>query len=370
MATGFFWDESTFWHSGGNYAGMLPVGGLVQPMVNGGLPESPESKRRFKNLMDMTGLASHLHMQGADPAGLDALLRVHPRGFLDQFKSMSDAGGGEVGIRCPFGPGGYEVAAQSAGLTIGALDAVLRGKLDNAYALSRPPGHHCLPDQPMGFCLLANIAIAVEAALAEGHAGRIAVLDWDVHHGNGTEAIFFDRPEVLTISMHQENNFPVDQGAFEDRGSGAGEGFNVNLPLPAGAGHASYLELMEAIVLHQLRAFQPDVIVVACGFDAALIDPLGRMMATVETFADMTSMVMEAADELCEGRLVMSHEGGYSESYVPFCGHAVMQVMSGSSICAPDPVAEIYRQRQPGLPHQRFVSGQIAEMRQALGLGG
>jgi len=134
MSTGFFGDERCFWHSGGNYASMLPVGGLVQPMVNGGVPETPESKRRLRNLLDITGLAQDLKMQSAPFADRAALERVHPAAFLDRFKAMSDAGGGEIGVRCPFGPGGFEIAAQSAGLATGALDAVLRGKLDNAYA--------------------------------------------------------------------------------------------------------------------------------------------------------------------------------------------------------------------------------------------
>lgn len=365
--TGFFTDERTFWHGGGNYASMLPVGGLVQPMVNGGVPETPESKRRLRNLIEVTGLAKELVVQSAPEADREALLRVHPAGFLDRFKAMSDAGGGEIGVRCPFGPGGFEMAALSAGLAVGALDAVLRGRVDNAYALSRPPGHHCLPDEPMGFCLMANIAIAVEAALAEGRAERVVVLDWDVHHGNGTEAIFFDRPDVFTISIHQERNFPIDSGAFEDRGSGAGEGYNLNIPLPGGAGHDAYLEVMEAIVLPQIHAYQPDVIIVACGYDAALIDPLACMLATVQTFDVMTQMIMEAADALCDGRLVMVHEGGYSEAYVPFCGHAVLQRMSGSHIIAPDPMAEIYAARQPGPAMAGFLSDQIAQMRAALG---
>ncbi|MGB7317272.1 MAG: class II histone deacetylase [Planktotalea sp.] len=368
MRTGFFWDESCFWHGGGNYASMMPVGGLVQPMVNGGLPESPESKRRFKNLLDMTGLSGELAMQSADAASTQDLLRVHPKSYLDQFKAMSDAGGGEIGLRCSFGPGGYEIAAQSSGLAIGALNAVLKGDVRNAYSLSRPPGHHCMPDEPMGFCLLANIAIAVEAARAAGLTKRVAVLDWDVHHGNGTEAIFYDRADVLTVSIHQENNFPVDTGRFEDRGQGAGEGFNLNIPLPAGAGHASYLEVMEAIVLPRLRAYQPEVIIVACGFDATIIDPLGRMSATAETFKRMTHQVMALADDICDGRLVMVHEGGYSEVYVPFCGHGVLEQMSGSNITAPDPMAALYEKRQPGQAHQRFVSGEIAQMRDALGL--
>ena len=256
MSTGFFWDERSFWHSGGNYAGMLPVGGLVQPM-DGGLPESPETKRRLKNLIAVTGLDQDLVMQGADMATTDDLLRVHPAHYLDEFKSLSDAGGGELGRRTPFGPGGYELAALSAGLAKSALTGVLNGALDNAYALSRPPGHHCLPDFPNGFCLLNNIGIAIEAAKAAGLAQRFAVLDWDVHHGNGTEAVFYDRNDVLTVSIHQDRNYPMDTGGFCDRGHGEGTGYNLNIPLPPGTGHRGYLAAMDRLALPAIRAFPP-----------------------------------------------------------------------------------------------------------------
>ncbi|WP_322895451.1 MULTISPECIES: class II histone deacetylase [unclassified Yoonia] len=361
MATGFFWDERCFWHGGGNYAGMLPVGGLVQPL-DGGLPESPETKRRLKNLIEVTGLARDLVLRGAEAATNDDLLRVHPAHYLDQFKALSDAGGGELGRRTPFGPGGFEIAAQSAGLAKAALMAVLQGELDNAYALSRPPGHHCLPDYPNGFCLLNNIAIAIEAARAAGLAQRFAVLDWDVHHGNGTEAVFYDRADVLTVSIHQDRNYPMDTGGFADRGLGAGAGFNLNIPLPPGTGHRGYLAAMERLALPAIRAFAPDVLIIACGYDAAAIDPLGRMLAMAETFARMTRQVMDLARDHCNGRLVMVHEGGYSETYVPFCGHAVLQEMSGSAVHAPDPFAQVFPLRQPDAGFDAYLDGVIADM--------
>lgn len=365
MRTGFFWDERCFWHSGGNYAATMPVGGLVQPMA-GGLPENPETKRRLKNLMEVTGLIDELIQRHAPPATYEDLRRVHPERYLSRFKEMSDAGGGELGLRTPFGPGGYEIACVSAGLAKAALAAVLTGEVDNAYSLSRPPGHHCLPDYPNGFCLLANIPIAIEAALAGGLASRVAVVDWDVHHGNGTEAIYYDRDDVLAISLHQERNYPIDTGDFEDRGLGAGEGFNLNIPLPPGAGNATYLEAMERLVLPALTEFQPDVIIVACGYDAAAIDPLSRMLATAETFRAMTTMVMEAAADLCGGKLLVVHEGGYSEAYVPFCGHGVIAEMAGSTIDAPDPLGDTFDARQPNARFEHYCSILIAEMEAAL----
>ncbi|MDZ4094591.1 MAG: class II histone deacetylase [Paracoccaceae bacterium] len=360
MTSAFYWDERCFWHGGGNYAFTLPVGGLVQPLA-GGLPENPETKRRLKNLMDVTGLIADLAPRHAPEATFDDLTRVHPAEYLNRFKAMSDSGGGELGLRTPFGRGGYEIAALSAGLARNALFDVLAGRARNAYALSRPPGHHCLPNFPNGFCLLANIAIAVKAALAGGLAARVAVVDWDVHHGNGTEAIFLDCPEVLTISLHQDRNYPLDTGAAENRGAGPGLGANMNIPLPPGTGHTGYLAAMDRLVLPALARFRPDVIVVACGFDAAAIDPLSRMLATADTFRQMTRRMMGAADDLCDGRLCVVHEGGYSEVYVPFCGHAVLEELSGSQITAPDPMAETLLARQPGPRFDAFVDGLIRD---------
>jgi acetoin utilization deacetylase AcuC-like enzyme len=188
-----------------------------------------------------------------------------------------------------------------------------------------------------------------------------------VHHGNGTEAIFYDRDDVLTISLHQERNYPYDTGALNERGTGAGDGFNINVPLPPGGGHTCYLDAMERIVLPALSGFRPDAIVVACGFDASGVDPLGRMIAGSHTFREMTEMVLEAARDLCDGRLVMSHEGGYSEAHVPFCGHAVMEVLSGSGITAKDPLDTRTRAQQPGARFDAYCSSLIGEMAADLG---
>ncbi|HSG57729.1 MAG TPA: class II histone deacetylase, partial [Paracoccaceae bacterium] len=200
------------------------------------------------------------------------------------------------------------------------------------------------------------------AAKAEGLAPRVAVVDWDVHHGNGTEHIFYERDDVLTISLHQEKNYPLDTGDLADRGHGAGLGYNLNIPLPPGVGHVGYLEAMERIVLPALHAYKPDVIIVACGFDAGAFDPLARMLATAETFKAMTEQVKQAAEALCGGRLLLVHEGGYSEAYVPFCGHAVIEALSGSATTAPDPMADTLRKRQPSARFDAFISTLIGEM--------
>ncbi len=349
MATGFFWNEQCFWHSPGGYALTAPLGGLVQPLAAGGSPEDPETKRRFKNLMDVTGLSRELLVSDGKTATRQDLERIHPASYLNAFKSLSDEQGGEIttGSRASFSHGSYEIASTSAGLAISALSAVLNGDVDNAYALCRPPGHHCLPDRPNGFCLLNNIAVAIEHARATGLARRFAVVDWDVHHGNGTEAIYYEDPDVLTISVHQDHNYPWDTGGAEDRGRGAGLGANMNIPLPPGSGHDSYVDAMRRLVAPAVTAFAPDVVIVACGFDASGVDPLSRMLAHAETFSEMTQIVMDVAETVCDGRLMMTHEGGYSELHVPFCGHAVLQRMASSKIHAEDPLGPRIRAQQP-----------------------
>lgn len=347
MTTGFFFDEICFWHFGGNYASVARVGGLVQPSIASGLPENPETKRRLKNLIDITGLAAELDCKTAPEATEEDLLRIHPADYISKFRAMSDADGGELGLRTPFGPGGFGIASKSAGLAIAAVEAVLNGVNENAYALTRPPGHHCLPDFPMGFCLLANIPIAIGAARATRPDLRVAVVDWDVHHGNGTEAIYYEDPSVLTISLHQDCNFPLDKGGAEDRGAGKGEGFNVNIPLAPGGGHEAYLMAWDRIVDPKVRAFKPDLLIIACGYDASGIDPLSRMLAGSDTFGELTLRAKALAGDLCGGRLMMAHEGGYSEVHVPFCGHAVLTAMSGSSIHAEDPLQPRLSGQQP-----------------------
>ncbi len=180
----------------------------------------------------------------------------------------------------------------------------------------------------MGFCLFGNAPIAIHHGRAVHGLGRVAVVDWDVHHGNGTQAAFYDDPQTLTISLHADNLFPPYSGALAERGAGNGFGYNLNVPLPPGSGDGAYLEAMTRVVLPALQRFKPEIIVVACGFDASAADPLGRMMVTSDGYRQMTAMVMAQADDLCGGRLMMTHEGGYSANYVPYCGLAVLEQLT------------------------------------------
>lgn len=366
--TGFFTDERTFWHTGGIQSLVLPVGGWIQPPSAAGFAESPDSKRRFLSLLQVSGLAAKLDMRSAEPASREDLLRIHPATYLDEFKRVSDTTGGDLGVSAPFGVGSYEIAALSAGLASAAIDAVLSGTLQNAYSLSRPPGHHCLPDTPMGFCLLANIPLAIEAARAKHKVERVAVVDWDVHHGNGTQAVYYEDADTLTISLHQDRCFPPGYSGAEERGAGKGEGANINIPLLPGAGHAVYMRAFERVVIPALEAFKPELIVVASGLDASAVDPLARMNLHSDSFRSMTHSIRDAAERLCRGRLVVVHEGGYSETYVPFCGHALIEALSGETSDVVDPLLEMARLWQP---NERFDALQfqiLDELAQALEL--
>ena len=216
----------------------------------------------------------------------------------------------------------------------------MNGQVDNAYCLGRPPGHHAQAHQGNGFCLLGNIPIAIMAAQAKRQNMTVAVIDWDVHHGNGTQEAFYSRDDVLTISIHHDNNFPLNSGSIDDIGEGAGKGYNINIPLPSGSGIGAYLGTIDQLVIPAIEKFKPDLIVVACGFDAAALDPLGPMTLNSDCYRKMTKKLMRLANEVTKGRIVFIHEGGYSESYVPFCGLAVIEELSQQSSPVVDPLNE------------------------------
>jgi len=326
MKTGWICHELYMWHDTGASAGVLPPGLVVQP----GTPyENPETKRRFRNLVEVSGLIDHLVPIRPRYAAEDEVARVHTRAHIEKIKSISAGGGGDASYLSPFGRGSFEIALFAVGGAIAALDAVVTGAVSNAYALVRPPGHHAVPGLGMGFCLFANVAIAIRHAQETYGLKRVATVDWDVHHGNGTQTIFYQDPRVLTMSLHQDNLFPPDSGNRDENGEGEGRGFNLNVPLPPGCGDGAYVEAIRRVVVPALERFRPELIVVPCGFDAAGVDPLGRMMVSSTGYREMTRLLMAAADRLCDGKIVMVHEGGYSDSYVPYCGLAVLEELSG-----------------------------------------
>ncbi len=355
MTTGFVWHEYYAWHEAGSAAGFVPADGrIAQPDASG---EDPETKRRLRNLLEVSGLWSDL-VQIAPRAAEEAdILRVHSESHLRHIQELSAAGGGYTGIITHCGAGGYEIAMLSAGGVIAAADAVLDGRVNNIYALVRPPGHHAMPDEAQGFCIFSNAAIAGRYVMEKRGVERIAFVDWDVHHGNGTETAFIDDPNALTISVHQDRFFPSDRGFLEHNGQGAGEGYAINVPLPAGSGVGAYVAAWEQVVVPALQRYQPDILFVPSGFDAGALDPFGRNMMHSDGYRELTRMMMEVADEVCGGRIVMCHEGGYSRAYVPFLGLAVMETLTGQRTEVEDPFLEMVQgfAGQDLQPHQSAV---------------
>ncbi|WP_100403587.1 class II histone deacetylase [Bacillus sp. FJAT-42315] len=334
--TGFVCDESYFWHDTGNGALFMPPGGWIETDMHS---ENPATKRRFKNLMERSGLMKHLTQIAPRPASVEDIQLYHSKEYMEKVKQLSAIGNGDAGKHALVGKGSYEIALLSAGGAITAVEEVVSGKVDNAYALTRPPGHHAEAELGMGFCLFNNVAIA--AKYAQKHLGlrRILILDWDVHHGNGTESAFYNDPNVLFISIHQERNYPPGRGKAEDIGVGKGEGFNVNIPLPAGTGNAGYRYALKEIVAPISDRFRPELVLISAGQDPSMFDPLARMMVTADGFREMTRFMMDIAQRHCAGKLVACHEGGYSSAYVPFCSHAIVEEMSGVRTEVEDPFA-------------------------------
>jgi len=366
MATGFVWHERYMWHNTGRGTGPFQsdASGWFEPATTH--RESVDTKRRFRNLLEVTGLLGQLVPIDPRPATDEELCRFHTREHVDRIRAESAQWGGDGGDGAtPFGRGSFEVAALAAGGVIAAVDAVLDGVADNAFALVRPPGHHALADTGMGFCIFGNPAIATMHARETRGLDRVAIVDWDVHHGNGTQSAFFTDPSVLTISVHQDNNFPPGSGLLEEVGDGAGAGANLNLPLPPGSGTGAYESAFERVVIPALERFSPDLIIVASGLDASALDPMARMMMTPEGYASLTRMVMDAAERLCGGRLVIEHEGGYSEEFVPFCGLAVVEALSGvETDCRATPLHEVARGLggQDLQPHQEESIARAEEL--------
>jgi len=251
-------------------------------------------------------------------------------------------------------PRSFEAALAAAGGLIELVELVLKGDLDNGFALVRPPGHHAETDRAMGFCLFNNIAIAAAWALKSGGLSRVMIVDWDLHHGNGTQYAFYENPRVLYFSTHQYPYYP-GSGGLNENGFGKGEGFTVNVPLGRGHGDQEYTAIFQKIVEPLARTYQPELILVSAGFDIYFQDPLGGMKVTAEGFAAMARILKSLAEELCGGRLVFTLEGGYHIEGQATGIEKVLEVLQGSGSAgeklarseAPEPkIVEAVRRHQ------------------------
>ncbi|HET7478031.1 MAG TPA: histone deacetylase [Rubrobacteraceae bacterium] len=245
--------------------------------------------------------------RASDPAPEEALLAVHERSYLEKLERVCGTGGGFLGTDTAAGPGSWEAALLGAGCAVGAVESALSG--ETAFAAVRPPGHHAGRATAMGFCLLNNAAIAAEHVRSLGK-DRIAILDWDVHHGNGTQDIFYEDGEILYLSVHRSPFYP-GTGAAKEVGAGEGRGMTVNVPLPRGTGEATYAVAFAGVLLPILRAFRPELLIVSAGYDAHADDPLGGMRLQAESFGRFAATLDALVREIGAAPLVMLLEGGY-----------------------------------------------------------
>jgi acetoin utilization deacetylase AcuC-like enzyme len=290
-----------------------------------GHPERPDRLRAIEAVLSLR-TSTHARIESARAASEEQIARVH------SFEHIAKVGelAGQYGSLDPdthVSPDSVRAAVLAAGAATQAIDAVCTGTAANAFALVRPPGHHAAAGRPMGFCLFNNIAIAATHARAAHGKQRVVIIDWDVHHGNGTESIFYDTDDVLFFSVHQAPLYP---GTGESRasGTGAGLGYTVNVPLQAGAGDGDYLRVFREIILPIAEQYEPDIVLVSAGFDAHRDDPLGGMELTEAGFATLCALVRGlAAARKCP--LMLSLEGGYDLAGLAKSVHACIDVLTG-----------------------------------------
>jgi acetoin utilization deacetylase AcuC-like enzyme len=275
-------------------------------------PGHPERAERVSALIDALaqypGPISRFEPQPISEAWL---LRVHSPEHVNRIRATQGLLRRDLDPDTHTSPRSYEIACLAAGSPVHLLQIMREGRIDAGFSLARPPGHHATPTRAMGFCLFNNVAVAAEWAIQEQLARRVAILDFDVHHGNGTQEIFWTRPDVLYLSSHQFPHYP-GTGAFSQVGAAAGKGFTVNFPVPAGRGDAFFAHLYRDLALPILEQFKPDLILVSAGYDTHESDPLAGMRMTTDGFGAIGSVLSAAARALCRGRILFLLEGGYA----------------------------------------------------------
>jgi acetoin utilization deacetylase AcuC-like enzyme len=241
----------------------------------------------------------------------DAIYKVHSRKYIDHLKNISGRDLKYLDGDTYLTKTSFKAAWETALATIGAVDSIMANEFRRIFLAGRPPGHHAEKDRGMGFCILNNSAIAAEQAVTKYNLNRVVIIDWDVHHGNGTQHIFYDRANVFYISLHRFPFYPGSGGTAE-QGEGEGLGFTFNVPFRQGTGNDAYIGVFDEYIVPALNEYKPELIIITAGFDAHREDPLGGMNLTEQCFGTMTARLVEAADKYCQGRILSLFEGGYS----------------------------------------------------------
>jgi acetoin utilization deacetylase AcuC-like enzyme len=295
-----------------------------------GHPESPERLREIMRALDDSGVLSRLEALEPVPANDAQITAVHTPDHLEQIQRVVARGGGHLDPDTYANARSLEAARLAAGAVIRAVDGVMARKVENAFALVRPPGHHATRDRAMGFCLLNNIAIGAQHALEAHHLERVLIVDYDVHHGNGTQDIFYRTPRVMYFSTHQYPYYP-GTGNWDEIGEGEGVGFTVNVPFPTGVGDIGYQRTFDELLFPLAERYRPQLVLVSVGFDAHWRDPLAMENLSIAGYVSLARTLGEIARESCNGRLVFLLEGGYDLGAVSQGVIATTRVLLGDS---------------------------------------
>jgi acetoin utilization deacetylase AcuC-like enzyme len=290
-------------------------------------PECPERLDAIEQALQQQGLLLRCRRIAPRPISDAELLRCHSQGYLHTVRRDGAYGRSELSTGdTAIGEHSEDVARLAAGGVLAVVDGVLEGSLANAFAAVRPPGHHAEPERGMGFCVFNNVALAARHAQAVHGLERVLIVDWDVHHGNGTQAIFWSDPSVLYLSVHEWGNYP-GSGAATERGEGAGAGTTLNCPLPAGSDGVTVQRTLAEALLPAAAWFRPQLVLVSAGFDGHRLDPLGRFQLDSADYGALTACCLAVAAAHCDGRLVSVLEGGYHLGALGECCATHLQVL-------------------------------------------
>ena len=293
-------------------------------------PERPARLEAILRYLERTGRLDDRRLVEPDPADEETIALVHDRAYIEELRAFAARGGGWLDADTVVSPRSFDVARLAVGAAVTAVELVLRGEAPRAFALVRPPGHHAEPDRGMGFCLFNNIAVAAAWALQRHGLERVAIIDWDVHHGNGTQAAFYRTDRVLFVSIHQWPLYP-GTGRADEIGEGQGRGYTLNIPLPPRSDDAAYLRAFDEQIEPRVRAYRPQLLLVSAGYDAHYADPLAAMAVTEQGFGAMAGRVLTWAQECCDGRLVLALEGGYNLSALASSVAATLDALDGGA---------------------------------------
>jgi acetoin utilization deacetylase AcuC-like enzyme len=281
-------------------------------------PENAGRLRAVIKHLDESGLSSRCERVAWEPISIERLCRVHSAQHVDAVKALAKQGGGQIEADTVMSPKSYDVALMAAGAVCDAVTRVVRGDQRRALCLVRPPGHHALAGNPMGFCLFNNVATGARLAIDEFELQRVLIVDWDVHHGNGTQAIFWEDPQVGFFSAHRYPFYP-GTGAADETGAGAGLGTTSNLPIRFGISREDYIAGVRAQLETFADRIKPQLVIVSAGFDSHRVDPIGSLGLESEDFVPLTQLVLEIAKTHAEGRVVSVLEGGYNPAALTEC---------------------------------------------------